>query len=392
MTLSHIIRVIRRWPVVVLSVPLVTIVALAMRAWTTPPMYEAQAKLQITMPQGQDVALYNDLPRSTRDEVTVQRNNFTELLRSREVQKRTVDALGLSGADASYALDVRLLRDSDYVYVVTRARTPQLAEQIANAHAGEGIAYFGETRAKPLTASKTFISEQLSSAEKNLSDAEQAFNQFKVDNGITTLEHELITYRDLVSRLQLDRDLRQADGPASRTIEATETLVNNLRLERERAVIGQNPEAVKRADDAIARYQKQLDDLQATWDPTVSIDSIIKHHQNEISRLVGLEPEYSRLEENVTQARSEYDLLKSKYTEAVLKENNVKTTSYIQVVEPAYAPVAPMDTRTALIIALAAVAALVVGVLLALVIDRIATVGLARALDFDGAAATETSS
>src|SRR5215468_9965510 len=107
MDLIRVLRAIRRWPGVILSVVVVAGAVTGLRLRATEPIYEAQVKLQLTAPQDEDVTLYDRYRSSNlRDEMTVARNNFTEVLQSREVFDRTVKRLGLDPLDAAYTLKI----------------------------------------------------------------------------------------------------------------------------------------------------------------------------------------------------------------------------------------------------------------------------------------------
>jgi len=372
MELIGLLRVLWRWLWLILSVTLVTVLGLGFRLRMTGPVYQAQVKVQLTAPQQEDVALF-DRYRSTslRDEITVARNNFIEVLQSREVYNRTIAQLGLKGEDAAYTLEVRPLRDSDFIYIFVRGRTPELAAEIANTHVSAAITYYGEVRAKPATAAKNFLAEQLRIAEEEFRSAEKAFTEFQVENSIATLQTELTIYQKLVEQLQLERNRRMLEGPTSRAIQATEALLDALRLERERAYAQGDSEMVKRFDEAIARYTAQLEDLREMTSATAHVDSILAKRRAELERLVMLGPGYNVLQENVRQARERYQLLLDKYTEAVLKENTVQAASFIQVVEPALAPARPAPTRMKTLLGLAVVGSLGLGVMLAFVLESL---------------------
>jgi uncharacterized protein involved in exopolysaccharide biosynthesis len=370
MEVMSMLRIMQRWWGAILSVVLTTLLVLGFRIYSSERVYETKVKLQLTAPQSENTDLYDRYQASSlRDEMTVARNNFVELLTSREVYQRTIQKLSLQGADAVYTIDVLPLRDSDFIYITIRARTPALAERIANVHADAAIAYYGEIRAKPATAEKDFINSQLSHAEVDLKLAEQSFNEFKITHDIGRLDSDLASARDLIQRLQEERNQRMIEGPTSLEIQTIERRIEQLQLARETAVAQGNEALAKGLDDAVSRNEAQLADLRKNTSPTDHIDTIIAVRERDLETLIGYEPEYNELDQKVQQAQSKYQLLQSKLTEATLRENNIKTASYIQVVEPALAPLAPAGTNAKVLLILGAFSSLGVGVLLAFLLD-----------------------
>ncbi len=80
MELIDLLRVLRRWIWLIVAVVVVTELALWLGMRSTEPVYAATVKLQISIPQREDVPAY-DQSRSfnPRDEITAAINNFSEL-------------------------------------------------------------------------------------------------------------------------------------------------------------------------------------------------------------------------------------------------------------------------------------------------------------------------
>ncbi len=129
----------------------------------------------MTAPPSVDVTLFQqtDPYRNLRDELTVARVDFIEAAKSPEARTRTVTALGLTDADADYTLDVRQVRDSDFIDLSVQARTPELAQRTANAHAEAAIAYAAELRSMPAKASLALLTDRLRSAQADLESVQR---------------------------------------------------------------------------------------------------------------------------------------------------------------------------------------------------------------------------
>lgn len=367
MDVAKLLRILWRRSWIIASVVLAAALGFGLRLWTAVPAYEAQVKLQMTVPQLEEIEVYERYRASNaRDELTVARNNFNEVLQSRAVMQRVIDQLKLTGADAEYSVDVRPIRDADFNYMTVEARSPQLAAAIANAHVAAALSAYGDMRAKPAAAAREFLATELAAAQDEVRAASAEFTEFQLRNNITTLDGELAIYQSLIDKLQSERNQRLIEGPTSWEIQRIESLIEQLNLERERAAAEQDVGAVQRFDASIAGYQQQLLDLRAATSPTANVDKIIAARRAEVQNLTLLRPRYEQLQEQLLQAGKKRDLLQDKYTEALIKENTIRTAGFIQVVEPAIPPVvsAPTNLKTLMILAL--VGSLGLGVLAAL--------------------------
>lgn len=367
MDVVKLLRILWRHIWIIASVMLAVALGFGLRLWSAVPTYEAQVKLQITVPQQEDIEVYERYRASNaRDELTVARNNFNEVLQSRAVMERVADELKLTGADAEYTVDVRPIRDADFNYITVAARTPASAAAIANAHVAAALSYYGDMRAKPAATAREFLAAELATAQDEVRAAGAAFTEFQLRNNITTMDGELAIYQSLIDKLQSERNQRLIEGPTSWEIQRVESLIEQLNLERERASAQQDNAAVQRFDASIAAYQTQLQSLRAATSPTANVDKIIAARRAEVENLVLLRPRYDQLQEQLVQAGKKRDLLLDKYTEALIKENTIRTAGFIQVVEPAIAPAVTAPTNLGTIMLLALVGSLGLGVLVAL--------------------------
>jgi uncharacterized protein involved in exopolysaccharide biosynthesis len=307
MELIDLLRIIRRWLWLIVTVVVLTELALWLGMRSAEPVYTATLSLQISTPQREEVAAYDEYRSiSLRDEITVATNNFVELLRSDEIRQRTISQLALDDKDGLYTIAAEQVRDADFVNVAVEARTPSLAAEIANTHVGIAVAYYGELRAKSTNAEKDLFAQQLRVAEKEFNAAEKALADFRTKNGIFSLESQTSTQQRLLEQLQLERDQRL--------------------LENATTVI---PTTVKTAPVAAT----------PVIDPVGEVDKLIDQRMRELDHYTALAPQYNVLTQNVEQARAVYQHLLGKYNEAELKVIAVQAANFIQVIKPAYAPV-----------------------------------------------------
>jgi uncharacterized protein involved in exopolysaccharide biosynthesis len=306
MELIDLLRVVRRWLWLIIAVVVVTELALWLGTRNAEPVYDATVRLQISLPQREDVAAF-DQSRSInpRDEITAAMNNFIELLQSDEVYKRTTSQLGLEEKDALYKIAVERVTDADFINMTVEARTPKLAAEIANTHVGIATAYYGELRAQSTKSDKDLFAEQLRLAEEELRVAETALADFRTKNGIYSLESQVSTQQKLIEQLKLERDQRS--------------------LEQAITVVTVTDGAIPVTTPLVI-------------DPVKEVDNLIAQRMKELNQYAALAPQYNILTQNVTEAQTAYEHLLSKYSEAQLKVTAVQAANFIQVIKPASAP------------------------------------------------------
>ncbi len=307
MELIDLLRILRRWLWLIVAIVVVTELGVWFGTRSAESVYAATARLQISTPQREEVAAYDQYRFNPRDEIAVAINNFVELLQSDEVYKRTVSQLGLNESDAVYTIEAVRASDADFVNVTVEAPAPELAAEIANTHIGIAIAYYGELRAQSTRAEQALFAEQLRTAETELATAERALTDFRTENGIYSLESQMATQQRLLEQLQLERDrllLQQATTIITPTV-------------------GTAPVTTATALPVI--------------DPIAEVDKLIAQRMQELDQFAALAPQYHILTQNVEQARAVYQDLLSKYNQAELTATAVEAVNFIQVIKPAYA-------------------------------------------------------
>ena len=377
MELNQILKVMRRWAVVIVVAMVVVAGVAAWRAIAAGAMYESTVQLQLTAPQPEDVTLYSTNRSSTnvRDDMTVALNNFTELAQNREVFNRVIKQLGLTGEDANYKIEVRPVRDSDYFDVVAQSKNAALVGQIANAHVAAAIAYYGEVRSKPAASSKAFLANQVTLADKRVQLAESSLADFQAQNHVSTVTTEVEIDTRILQDLITERNQRSLNGPTSLAINGANSVLTQLRVDRENANAAGEAEKVARYDAAILSYTQALSTALTATDALAPVDALITQYRNDLARLSALLPRAATLQNDIDQARNDYQQIQAKYNEAVVKEQSTQVASFIQVIEPALAPDTPVPSRIPLVVALALVGGLIVGIVLAFLLDSLIPVG-----------------
>jgi hypothetical protein len=171
MDLMKLPSILMRWWWVIASVVVLTGLIVGFRLHRAQATYQTQVRIQITAPQGEEVPLFDTESSSSsflRDDLVLVRNNLLAVVQSGEVYNRTGQQLDLQDQDWAYTVDVRSIPDSNFVDLLVSARTPALAQAIADVHAVQAIRYYGELRAKPAAATKSLLAEQIDSTWKIL--------------------------------------------------------------------------------------------------------------------------------------------------------------------------------------------------------------------------------
>lgn len=306
MELIDLLRVVRRWLWLIAAIVLVTELGVWFGTRSAESVYTATARLQISTPQREEVAAYDQYRFNPRDEIAVAINNFMELLQSDEVYRRTISELGLKESDAVYTVDAVRASDADFVNVTVEAPQPELAAEIANTHINTAIAYYGELRAQSTRAEQDLFAEQMRVAEQELAAAEKALTDFRTENGLYSLESQMATQQRLLEQLQLERDQRLLmQAIATATPNSTTAIA---------------------ATTAIP-----------VVDPVAEVDKLIAQRMKELEQYTALAPQYHILTQNVDQTRAVYQDLLGKYDQAELTATAVEAVNFIQVIRPAYA-------------------------------------------------------
>jgi capsular polysaccharide biosynthesis protein len=295
MEFINILRVLWHWRSLIISMLIVATVALVIRMRVVDPIYEANVTLQLTTPQIEDVELFERYRYvEVRDQVSVARNNLTQVILSSEIYNQTINQLELTQEQLPYEVEVNPIRDSDFINVVVKSSDPDLAAEIANVHVNAAVLHYGELRSKPANAERDLIYSQLQAAEEEYLTVESKFNDYKARHNINDLDSEIYIL---------------------------ENFLEQLKFERDREIF----------DRAVAV------DLTAA-DISDKLDELITARENELQRLVELEPSYLLLETQVAQARDKYQYIKEKYDEAQLKVFAIQASNFIQIVTPANTP------------------------------------------------------
>lgn len=428
MELINILKIFRRWAWLIVSIVGLTVIALLVGLRLAEPEFEAQVKIQISTPQQENVALYDEYrSASVRDVITVARNNFVTILGSDEIRDRTLEELNIDPEQIDFELEIGTDSDSDFVVIKITAPKSTLAASIANTLVDQAVDYYGELRARPTIEEKNLYAEQLQAAEAAYHAASEAFTSYKAQNNVVLLSQEIAAAQRLLEQLQSERDQRILEIGVKDPVTQVNELIQQRQSELDRLLaleptylfleedyqeareeyrkallpnvrevvrtaaeekyrtaervfidfktqnqIASLPNEITLQNEMITQLQLELDQrlLEDADDTDLinQVDTMILQYKKELDRLSTLQPTYNVLEQKTNEAKDKYQHILTKYTEAELKAAVVRAANFIQVVEPAVEPAEPID-NTLKFMALGILGSLGFGVILAFLLD-----------------------
>jgi uncharacterized protein involved in exopolysaccharide biosynthesis len=217
--------------------------------------------------------------------------------------------------------------NSQLMYVRVRASDPETAALLANTFADVGLKRYGQLLAQPTASTREFIERELETTREELAAAEAELIQFQIDNKIGDLYKALTSQYELIGDLRLQGDLARSVG----------NLVQAQALE----------------------------------------ETILKR-EAELQNLIALSAGYTELTNRVERVRTTYDFLLDRRTEAQIKENQILELASIHVITPAHPPRRPVSPIDSKLVVVGAVASIMLGVLLAFLLEYLEIVGVLR--------------
>ena len=327
--LAVFLRVLFKWSWLIALIVAATAITMWIIALRADPMYKATVTIQISAPPPQEVPLFSTVDREAiSQQIERTRDNVAQFLQTGDVVRRMLARLPqieMSEGELSRLITVNLPTNSQLMDVSVLAPDPETAALLANTVAEVGQEYYAELLAQPTELARVFIEGQLEIAEKELLDAENNLEAFRIQHGIYDLDAAINDQNLLIRQLNQEVDKARVLG-----------LV-----------------------DEQAGYQ-----------------AIVAERQAALQQLIQLVPEYNQLDARVRQKRQDNDFLVEKRNEALIKENQILAMSTIRVISPARIPPNRVPVFGNAIILLSVISALAAGVMLALVLEFLEISGL----------------
>lgn len=421
----------RLWLVVLLMV--VAVGAVYSRGGRVPPSYTATATLIVTAPVFVPLApLAGEAGEGAAPSARSAVQDVVQLIDSRPVASRVAARLNLDGPGAvERAVSATTVRNTSLVRITATATNPQLAAELANVTAEEFVAFFRETNRASVSEARRFVEEQLRLARARLEASERAIQAFRESRQIPALatsttqvlseiaasqsglDAARLQLRETETRLAAARTRLEREQPV---IVASRSTSDNpvfsqyqnrlVQLELQRATLAQTytpqhprMEQIAReiaevrsrltaeARTAIAEEITVNNPVHATLLANVASLEVdrtavaarvqaleVMHRRRQAAGMSvpGAETEFNRLTRENRVLEANYQTLSTRYQEILLRENQAGFfPASLHLVEPAAAPNRPVPSSLPRTAAAAALAGMVLGVVVALMIGSL---------------------
>jgi capsular exopolysaccharide synthesis family protein len=307
-------------------------------------------------------------------------------------------------------VSVEEIRNSRVIAISAEYPDPEVASEIANKVSDAYLEYVKSSRTEVGTGAEKDIAKELLESEAAMKEAEQKLQAFKDDHHIaaaTLADRQDVVNQDIMiwssrakeaeaDRIAAEKVLEQAQrlhaagnlAAATLLPEGKRALFETMRQRREEAEAEfanvdeefgpkhQNHIAAKRKLDlATARIEREANELLESLDAQVAAARNIEHdykrkyggENSRATKLGSLEREYRELERAAKTAEENYLLIARRDTEIAVT-NRVEAEG-IEILDRATIPSVPVFPRKALMFAIALVAGLSLGSLLAVAVD-----------------------
>lgn len=289
---------------------------------------------------------------------------------------------------------------------------PELARDIANAVVDAYLAHIMRRRSDTGSKAETDLDTELAAAKQTLEDAEAALEKFKQDNKITSISLEdrqnlitqnITTLSTAAKQAQAERIAAEAIYKQGKKLHAQGSLAGasllssseriifdsmlseQLEAEREFAEVdmryGEKHPQWKKAKQRVELIDKRikseskgmLDTLAAHYNALVEtearLETALQHDYDRALELGKLDPDYRKLAREVQNADSTYEKLRTRADEIGVTNRVENEIPPVEVLDHATTPGDPVRPRKVLVMALALLAGLSLGSLLAVIVD-----------------------
>jgi len=367
--------ILRRWLWLILLLTVVTTGVIYYRSSTAPPIYQASITLQVIAQEPEEVALFTPIRGAVAaEQVKIVRGEFVSILRNTTIAWQTIADLNLNIGARQLLEDITVREQDEFITVMAKAVGPQAAEALVTTHVNNALEYYRQVRSRTVEVIGQFIADQLRESEEELADAERAFLEFKLKHEIGSLHREIEALQDVIRNLSQRRDEARLEMERSLTLAAE--MEKAAADARKRAEEAEAREATATADHyrSVARnFEVAAINHAATAEGYRTVqaqcEQIIAQRKADLAALIGLSAEYDTLQNALEQAQERVSFLASKANEAEIKKSQALSAGYLQIIEPARTPGSPMPSNTWQLVGLGAVVSLIVGTILAFLLE-----------------------
>ncbi len=329
--LLRFLQLLGRWWWVIALALLATIAALIIAIMVAVPKYQASVTIQISAPPPQEAPLFSEFGReAVSQQIEQTRTSLAEFLQAGNVTEQVLARLPtvtMSAEELRSLIAVELPPASQSLRVRVQAASPALAALLANTVAEVGLEDYAQLLAQPTASNRQFIEQQLQLSATRLLAAEERLEEFRITHKVYDVEQAINSQSNLLNVLRQNSDLA-------------------------------------RAKNAAAEVQQMA--------------PIIVEREQELQALIQLVPEYNTLVDQVAHIRSTGNLLQESLSEAQIKESQILSSGSMQIISAARPPERSMPVISNAVILLSLLSSLLVGILLALLLEFTDRINSAR--------------
>jgi len=316
------IGIIRKWWWAIFLLFGATVGTMLAIAFLTETEYESTVTLQISAPPPQEVPLYSQFGRQAlQDEIAQTQTGLNGILLEGNAAWSALERLpevSMQGDQLQEKISVEIPDNSQLMRVSVRASNPDTAALLANTVVEVALEQYGVLQAKPTANTRHFIEQQLKVARAEVKAAEAEFAQFQISNKIGRLDRAIDRQYDLIRSLNTEHDLARAAS---------------------------NPEKAQ------------------------AIQEIILEREAELQDMIGLSAQYNEMADRVTRARTTFNFLLDRKSEAQIKENQILALNSVQIITPARPSRRPVAAINEKLVVLGGVVSLLAGILLTFLLE-----------------------
>lgn len=303
------------------------------------------------------------------------------------------------------------VRDSKVLWIAVEYPDPEVARDIVNAVADAFLEIGDTSRSETGEDAKSKIAEERAKARERLALAEQALDEFKQGNEITTISlddrQNLITQNITLltakvsearsKRIELESIYSEAKRIQTRERIASVSLLEPSERMTYESLLGEKYKAeqelaqaqikyladhpqYKRAEGRVAATTARLDEMgqelvaslrarvRAAESTEGRLKAVLKEENEKALQLGRLEPKFRQLERDAETAEETYRVLSRRDAEVEMT-NRVESESPISVLDYATLPTAPVRPRKTLLMAATLALGLALGSFVAVALD-----------------------
>lgn len=396
--LKEYLRILGKWKWVIILVTLVVIITAALLSWfVLPPVYQAEAVIQVIRGEQRPVAARE--AQSLEEVVgTLSRlpqmtiNTYVNQLKNQVVFQRVIDRLQLdknlyTPAGLARMVTAQAIRDTNLIEVRVNNTDPRLASGLANAISEEFMVFINENNQEQLSKSMELLKSQLASTDRELAAAVENLRQFDaqprsveyLSKQMTSQQADLSSFRSqlISTEVSLQQELAGKNRLAALLAATPPTLVTSSRLQpvgsgespdpsagQVTTVEEPNPVYERIAQELVAREVK-ISEFQAQKAAMTAAVAVLGTEINDLqAELAGKRAERDRLQDSVNRLKDTYSILADNINRTqVIRSISIGDTS-LMVVARAVIPTDPIKPQKALNVAVAFVLGLMLSVFL----------------------------